>query len=352
MAADNLTETLDRIRKQYGKASVMRLGVDEMEPVSRVSTGSIALDEVTGGGLPRGRIIEAYGPESSGKTTVALMHAAQVQRAGGLVAFIDAEHALDPEWAATLGVKAEEDSEGPGLLLSQPDTGEQGLGIADMWAQSGAVDLIIIDSVSALVPEAELKGEVGDSHVGLQARLMSQALRRMTGHLSQTRTTAFFINQLREKVGVLFGSPETTSGGKALKFYASMRLDVRRIETLKNGTDAIGNRVRVKVTKNKTSPPFKQAEFTLLFASGFAPWHELLDLAVERGIVRKSGAWYTYGGEQLGQGRDRAAEGLAALAADEQKKIREDVIAKGPLAGKGPPQEAETAPWEDDRSTG
>ncbi|SFR39971.1 recombination protein RecA [Microbacterium azadirachtae] len=296
-----LESALAQIDKQFGKGSVMRLGSDERAPVEVIPTGSIALDVALGvGGLPRGRIIEIYGPESSGKTTLTLHAIANVQRAGGIAAFVDAEHALDPDYAKKLGVDIDQ------LLVSQPDTGEQALEIADMLIRSGAIDLVVIDSVAALVPRAEIEGEMGDSHVGLQARLMSQALRKLTGGLNQTKTTAIFINQLREKIGVFFGSPETTAGGKALKFYASVRLDIRRIETLKDGAEAVGNRTRVKVVKNKMAPPFKQAEFDILYGTGISREGSLIDFGVEHGIVKKSGAWYTYDGDQLGQGKENA----------------------------------------------
>ena len=291
------------IEKAFGKGSIMRLGNEEalVKDVQAVSTGSISLDIALGvGGLPRGRVVEIYGPESSGKTTVALHAVANAQKAGGIAAFIDAEHALDPEYAKKLGVDTD------ALLVSQPDTGEQALEIMDMLIRSGAIDIVVIDSVAALVPKAEIEGEMGDSHVGLQARLMSQALRKITGALSSSNTTAIFINQLREKIGVFFGSPETTTGGKALKFYASIRLDIRRIETLKEGTDAVGNRTRVKVVKNKMAPPFKQAEFDILYGVGISREGGLIDLGVEHGFVRKSGAWYTYEGDQLGQGKENA----------------------------------------------
>ncbi len=316
-----LDSALAQIDRQFGKGSVMRLGSDERAPVEVIPTGSIALDVALGvGGLPRGRIIEIYGPESSGKTTLTLHAIANVQKAGGIAAFIDAEHALDPDYAQKLGVDIDQ------LLVSQPDTGEQALEIADMLIRSGAIDLVVIDSVAALVPKAEIEGEMGDSHVGLQARLMSQALRKLTGGLNQTKTTAIFINQLREKIGVFFGSPETTAGGKALKFYASVRLDIRRIETLKDGTDAVGNRTRVKVVKNKMAPPFKQAEFDILYGTGISREGSLIDFGVEHGIVKKSGAWYTYDGEQLGQGKENARSFLLKnedIAADIETKIKE-----------------------------
>ncbi|MBN9224814.1 MAG: recombinase RecA [Microbacterium sp. SCN 70-27] len=314
-----LESALAQIDRQFGKGSVMRLGSDERAPVAVIPTGSIALDVALGvGGLPRGRIVEIYGPESSGKTTLTLHAIANVQRAGGIAAFVDAEHALDPDYAQKLGVDIDQ------LLVSQPDTGEQALEIADMLVRSGAIDLVVIDSVAALVPKAEIEGEMGDSHVGLQARLMSQALRKLTGGLNQTGTTMIFINQLREKIGVFFGSPETTAGGKALKFYASVRLDIRRIETLKDGTEAVGNRTRVKVVKNKMAPPFKQAEFDILYGVGISREGSLIDYGVDQGIVKKSGAWYTYDGEQLGQGKENARNFLIKntdIAADIEQKI-------------------------------
>ncbi len=297
--AKALEAVMAQIDKNYGKGAVMRLGDKEITKTEVISTGAIALDAALGiGGLPRGRVIEIYGPESSGKTTVALHAVANVQKAGGVAAFIDAEHALDPIYAAKLGVDIDQ------LLVSQPDTGEQALEIMDMLVGSGAVDIVVVDSVAALVPRAEIEGDMGDSHVGLQARLMSQALRKITGRLSATGTTAIFINQLREKIGVFFGSPETTTGGKALKFYASVRIDIRRIETLKDGANPIGNRTRAKIVKNKMAPPFKQAEFDILYGEGISVEGGILDLAVENDIVKKSGAWFTYDGEQLGQGRE------------------------------------------------
>lgn len=343
-----LESALAQIDRQFGKGSVMRLGSDERPPVPVISTGSIALDVALGiGGLPKGRIIEIYGPESSGKTTLTLHAIANAQAAGGIAAFIDAEHALDPDYAKALGVDIDQ------LLVSQPDTGEQALEIADMLVRSGSVDLVVVDSVAALVPRAEIEGDMGDSHVGLQARLMSQALRKLTGGLNQTGTTMIFINQLREKIGVFFGSPETTSGGKALKFYASVRLDIRRIETLKEGTDAVGNRTRVKVVKNKMAPPFKQAEFDILYGTGISREGSLIDFGVEHDIVKKSGAWYTYEGDQLGQGKENARKYLiehADLADDIERKILA-ALGVGQVTAV-PPLEAEGSPAEGNPSEG
>ena len=332
-----LDTTMAQIERQYGKGAVMRLGQDGRAPVEVIPTGSIALDIALGiGGLPRGRVVEIYGPESCGKTTVALHAVANAQRAGGIAAFIDAEHALDPDYAQRLGVDTD------ALLVSQPDSGEQALEIADMLIRSGALDVIVIDSVAALVPRAEIEGEMGDSHVGLQARLMSQALRKLAGALNQTGTTAIFINQLREKIGVMFGSPETTTGGKALKFYASIRLDVRRIETLKDGTEMVGNRTRIKVAKNKMAPPFKLAEFDILYGQGISREGGLIDVGVDVGLVRKAGAWYTYEGDQLGQGKENARSFLKDnpdLANELEKRIKEKL-------GVGPQVDAEQAPAE------
>ena len=319
-----LDTALAQIERQFGKGSVMKMSDRQAQVIEVIPTGSIALDIALGiGGLPRGRIVEIYGPESSGKTTLTLHAIANAQKAGGIAAFIDAEHALDPEYAKKLGVDID------ALLVSQPDTGEQALEIMDMLVRSGAIDIVVVDSVAALVPRAEIEGEMGDSHMGLQARLMSQALRKMTGALHQSNTTAIFINQLRDKIGVFFGSPETTTGGKALKFYASIRLDVRRIETLKDGQDAVGNRTRVKIVKNKVAPPFKQAEFDIIYGVGISREGSLIDMGVEAGIVKKSGAWFTYEGDQLGQGKENARAFLIDnpdLANDIEKKIRASYV--------------------------
>ena len=318
--AKALEAALAQIEKVHGKGSVMRLGEDTRLPIDVVPTGSVALDVALGiGGLPRGRIVEIYGPKSSGKTTVALHAIANAQAEGGICAFIDAEHALDPDYANKLGVNTDE------LLVSQPDNGEQALEIADTLVRSGALALIVIDSVAALTPRAEIEGEMGDSHVGLQARLMSQALRKMTGALKSANTTAIFINQLREKIGVMFGSPETTTGGRALKFYSSVRLDVRRIETLKDGSEMVGNRTRVKVVKNKVAPPFKQAEFDIIYGEGISREGSLIDMGVANGIIRKAGAWFTYESDQLGQGKENARNFLKnnpKIAEEIDRRIR------------------------------
>ncbi len=301
----NLDVALSQIERQFGKGAIMKLGDNEVTRIAAIPTGALALDLALGiGGVPRGRIVEIYGPESSGKTTLALHVVAEAQRNGGVAAFIDAEHALDPIYAQALGVDIDE------LYISQPDTGEQALEIADMLIRSGALDVVVVDSVAALVPRAELEGDMGDTHVGLQARLMSQALRKLAGTINRSQTTAVFINQLREKIGVMFGSPETTPGGRALKFYSSVRIDVRRIEAIKQGTDNIGNRVRAKIVKNKVAPPFRIAEFDIMFGEGISREGSLIDVAVEHGIVKKAGAWYTFDGDQLGQGRERAKQFL------------------------------------------
>ncbi|WP_100399292.1 recombinase RecA [Bacillus sp. FJAT-44742] len=300
-----LDQALRNIEKQFGKGSIMKLGEQAERRVSTISSGALALDIALGvGGYPRGRVIEVYGPESSGKTTVALHAIAEVQRKGGQAAFIDAEHALDPVYAQKLGVNIDD------LLLSQPDTGEQALEIAEALVRSGAVDILVVDSVAALVPKAEIEGEMGDSHVGLQARLMSQALRKLSGAISKSNSIAVFINQIREKVGVMFGSPETTPGGRALKFYSSVRLEVRRAETLKQGNDMVGNKTRIKVVKNKVAPPFKQAEVDIMYGEGISREGSILDIGSELDIVQKSGAWYSFDGDRLGQGRENAKQFL------------------------------------------
>ncbi len=296
-----LDMAMSQIERQFGKGAIMKLGESARQTFDHISTGALSLDLALGiGGVPRGRIVEIYGPESSGKTTLALHVVAEAQRNGGIAAFVDAEHALDPVYAKALGVDIDE------LLISQPDTGEQALEITDMLIRSGALDVVVVDSVAALVPRAEIEGEMGDSHVGLQARLMSQALRKLTGSINRSQTTAVFINQLREKIGVMFGSPEVTPGGRALKFYSSVRIDIRRIESIKDGQDQVGNRVRAKIVKNKMAPPFRLAEFDIMFGQGISREGSLLDVAVENGIVKKSGAWYTFDGDQLGQGREKA----------------------------------------------
>lgn len=301
-----LEMALTQIERHFGKGSVMKLGQDNHRfQVAAIPTGALSLDLALGiGGVPRGRVVEIFGPESSGKTTIALHIIAEAQKTGGIAAFIDAEHALDPGYAKALGVDVDE------LLISQPDTGEQALEIADMLVRSGALDVVVVDSVAALVPRVEIEGEMGEPHVGLQARLMSQALRKLAGTISKSNTTAVFINQLREKIGVMFGNPETTPGGKALKFYSSVRLDIRKIDSIKQGAEIVGNQVRVKVVKNKMAPPFRKAEFDIMYGKGISSEGNILDLAVEHGLVKKSGAWYTYGDEQLGQGRENAKQFL------------------------------------------
>jgi recombination protein RecA len=317
-----------QIEKQFGKGAIMRLGERPRVGVEAIPTGALALDLALGiGGLPRGRVVEIFGPESSGKSTLAMHVVAEAQRNGGVCAYIDAEHAMDPVYAAAIGVNVDD------LYISQPDTGEQGLEIADMLIRSGALDVVVIDSVAALVPRAEIEGEMGDTHVGLQARLMSQALRKLTANLNRSRTICIFINQLREKIGVMFGSPETTPGGRALKFYSSVRLDIRRIESIKDGAEVTGNRTRVKVVKNKTAAPFRQAEFDIMYGKGISREGSLLDVAVDLGIVKKSGAWFTYEGEQLGQGRENVKAFLAEnldLMVEIMEKVKEAAGITGP----------------------
>ncbi len=326
MDRDKVIElTKEQIERKYGKGAIMKLGdhPSRMDVTAVIPTGALALDIALGvGGVPRGRVVEIYGPESSGKTTLTLHIIAEAQKNGGLAAFIDAEHALDPIYAKKLGVNTDE------LLISQPDTGEQALEIAEMLVRSGAIDVVVIDSVAALVPRAEIEGEMGDSHVGLQARLMSQALRKLSGSINKSKTTAIFINQLREKIGVMFGNPETTPGGRALKFYASIRIDIRRADSIKQGTEITGNKVRAKVVKNKIAPPFRQAEFDIMFGEGISREGSTLDLAVEHGIVQKSGSWYTYNEERLGQGRESAKQTLSdnpELSLEIETKVREKV---------------------------
>lgn len=329
-----LDNAIRQIEKDFGKGSIMKLGeVAAKMNVEVIPTGTLSLDIALGvGGVPRGRVIEIYGPESSGKTTVALHVIAQAQKMGGIAAFIDAEHALDPAYAKKLGVDTDN------LLISQPDNGEQALEIADALVRSGAIDIVVVDSVAALVPKAEIEGEMGDSHVGLQARLMSQAMRKLTGIISKSRTTAIFINQIREKVGIMFGNPETTTGGRALKFYASVRLDVRKVDTLKQGNDMVGNRTRIKVVKNKIAPPFKQAEFDIMYGQGISHEGCLIDIGTDLDIIDKSGAWYSYCGERLGQGRENAKEFLkenTAVAIEIERKIREKLNIGGMITETG-----------------
>lgn len=319
----SLELTLDKIEKDHGKGSIMRLGDKTTASIDAIKTGSLALDLALGiGGVPKGRIVEIYGPESSGKTTLAQHIVAEAQKAGGIAAFIDAEHALDPEYAKNLGVKIDE------LLISQPDTGEQALDIVEQLVRSGAVDVVVIDSVAALVPKAEIDGEMGDSHMGLQARLMSQALRKLTAIVGKTRTSVIFINQLRQKIGIVYGNPETTTGGNALKFYASVRLDIRKVETLKKGDAEYGNRVRVKVVKNKLAPPFRKAEFDIIYGQGVSKIGSILDVAVDMDIINKAGAWFSYKEDKLGQGREKAREFLEAnpkILEEIETKVRENI---------------------------
>jgi len=333
-----LEMALGNIEKQFGKGAVMKMGEKGSMNIESIPTGALALDLALGiGGLPRGRVTEIYGPESSGKSTLAMHVVAEAQRNGGICAYIDAEHAMDPVYARAIGVDVDE------LLISQPDTGEQALEICDMLVRSAAIDVIVIDSVAALTPRAEIEGEMGDTHVGLQARLMSQALRKLTGNLSKSQTICIFINQLREKIGVMFGSPETTPGGRALKFYSSVRLDIRRIESLKDGAEVVGNRTRVKVVKNKVAPPFRQAEFDIMYGKGISREGSLLDIGVDLGLVKKSGAWYTYEGEQLGQGRENAKTFLGEnpeIMVEISERIRQQV-------GIDPGDEAEVADEDD-----
>jgi len=335
-----LDVAIAQIEKLYGRGSIMKMGdKGALEPIATVSTGSLELDGALGvGGLPRGRVVEIFGPEASGKTTLALHVIAEAQRAGGAAAFVDAEHALDPKYAETLGVKTDE------LLISQPDTGEQALDITEVLVRSGAIDVVVIDSVAALVPRAEIEGEMGDAHMGLQARLMSQALRKLTGAISKSGTCVVFINQIREKIGVMFGNPETTTGGRALKFYASVRLDIRRIAAIKDGDTVVGSRVKVKVVKNKVAPPFREAEFDIVYGEGISRAGSLIDLGTQQKIIEKSGAWYAYNGERIGQGRDNAKRFLLenpAIAAEVEAKLREALGIAAPakaLAGAPAPK--------------
>jgi recombination protein RecA len=334
-----LSAALGQIEKQFGKGSVMRMGDGSVEPAEVIGTGSLMLDLALGiGGLPKGRVCEIYGPESSGKTTLTLQVIAEIQKQGGTAAFVDAEHALDPVYAEKVGVNVED------LLISQPDTGEQALEITDMLVRSGAVDIVVIDSVAALTPKAEIEGEMGDTHVGLQARLLSQALRKLTANIKRTNCLVIFINQIRMKIGVMFGSPETTTGGNALKFYSSVRLDIRRIGAIKKGDEVLGNETRVKVVKNKIAPPFKTVEFDILYGEGISRQGEMLDLGVQQGIVEKSGAWYSYGGNRIGQGRDNARQFLkenAELATEIDRKIRALLIGTAAGRSEAPDDEPE-----------
>jgi len=342
-----LSAALSQIQKQYGKGAIMRMGDDTgARDVPVISTGSIGLDQALGvGGLPTGRVIEIYGPESSGKTTLTLHAVAEAQKAGGTAAFVDAEHALDPTYAGKLGVNVDD------LLVSQPDTGEQALEITDMLVRSGAVDIVVVDSVAALTPKAEIEGEMGDSHVGLQARLMSQALRKLTGNIKRTNCMVVFINQIRMKIGVMFGSPETTTGGNALKFYSSVRLDIRRIGAIKRGDEVIGNETRVKVVKNKMAPPFRQAVFEILYGEGISRHGELIELGVEHKIISKSGAWYSYGDDRIGQGKDNVRQFLKdnpEMADEIERKVREQIMPRAEAAdNKTADEQADAAPAEE-----
>jgi recombination protein RecA len=335
-----LAAALQQIERQFGKGAIMRMGDGTAADVQTVSTGSITLDLALGiGGLPRGRVVEIYGPESSGKTTLTLHAIAECQKAGGTAAFIDAEHALDPNYAEKLGVNVED------LLVSQPDTGEQALEITDMLVRSGAVDMVVVDSVAALTPKAEIEGDMGDSHVGLQARLMSQALRKLTANIKRSNCMVIFINQIRMKIGVMFGSPETTTGGNALKFYSSVRLDIRRIGALKKGDEVVGNQTRVKVVKNKMAPPFKQAEFEILYGEGISREGELIELGVTGNLVEKSGAWYSYNGERMGQGKDNVRQFLKDnpnIAEEIERKLREELMPARPARSGSGEDVAET----------
>jgi recombination protein RecA len=341
-----LDMALGQIEKQFGKGSIMRMGEHAGVGVAAISTGAMALDLALGiGGLPRGRIVEIFGPESSGKSTLALHVVAEAQRNGGICAYIDAEHAMDPVYAKAIGVDIDE------LLISQPDTGEQGLEITDMLIRSGAIDVVVIDSVAALTPRAEIEGEMGDMHVGLHARLMSQALRKLTGTLSKSNTIAVFINQLREKIGISYGNPEVTTGGRALKFYSSIRLEIRRVESIKDGAEMIGNRTRVKVVKNKCAPPFRSAEFDIVYGKGISREGSILDVAVDFGLVKKSGAWYTYEGEQLGQGRENAKQFLRStpeMLIELDQRVREMVAAKDAPAAVSDSEEFDAAEIDED----
>ncbi len=341
MSDDNKKKALDLalagIEKQFGKGAIMKLGNEERERVPAISTGTLGIDLALGiGGIPKGRIIEIYGPESSGKTTLTLHIAAECQKAGGTVAFVDAEHALDTSYAAKLGVDI------PNTLISQPDSGEQALEITDMLVRSGAVDLLIVDSVAALTPRAELEGDMGDSHMGLQARLMSQALRKLTGSISRSNTTVIFINQLRMKIGVMFGNPETTTGGNALKFYSSVRMDIRRIGAIKEGENVVGNRTRIKIVKNKVAPPFKQVEFDIMYGTGISKIGDLLDLAVAEKIVEKAGAWYSYSNEKIGQGRENSKRFLEENTAMMDEIKNKILVKKGLIKGEEPAVDMET----------